>query len=728
MRCLSRLCVLLWLAALAAPGLSQSTTTRAQPWRTGFDDGRRWVELFPDPATLEVVLKPEFADDPPADLLAECIEADGAYLLLKPHDVELSRAAYTQRSDVRGVHSVFYRTEDGLRRRAPMQRMTLTNRIAVRLLDGATIEGVLADNGVTLDRSIPYSARTYVVVVDSDDHALAVAQAILSTGLVEWAVPQFKKRFPRRHIPNDPMFGMQWHLRNAGQGGGRAGVDIRACDAWDVVRGAGATIGVVDDGLDWTHPDLLANYRPEWSWDINAKDPDPMPSCTHAHGTAVAGLAAAVGNNAIGVTGVAPQADLAGIRLIAEPVTDEEIGDGLSHSAQHIDIYNCSWGVLDDGETIDGPGVLATAALDDGVRTGRGGLGNIFVWAAGNGRITGDDANFDGFANARHTIAVSASDNLDHMAAYSESGACILLNAPSSGGTLALATTDPAGVCGDDPGEYRTDFGFTSGAAPLVSGVVALMLARNPFLDWRDVQTILVRSAVPNQTSDGAWRTNGAGRLYHPTLGFGRVDAAEALRLTDEWVGLGDELLYTQGFALNRAIPDNQATGVNFNMAVPGGLFVERIEVALAVSHPRRGDIEIAITSPTGARSVLAPPRPFDTNADFDWTFVTVHFWDEDSEGTWRVTVRDTRPGAIGSIVRFGFTVFGHDALANSGDMNGDGAFNGFDIDVFLLALADRAAYQALYPHLDPDVIGDLNNDGVLDVFDLPAFVKKTLR
>ncbi|MCG3126241.1 MAG: hypothetical protein CHACPFDD_01071 [Phycisphaerae bacterium] len=728
MRCFSRLCMLVVIGALAAPALSQSTANRSRPWRTGYDDGRRWVALFPDPTTLEVVLKPEFAENPPADLLRECIEVDGAYLLLKPQDVELSRGAYIQRGDVRAVHSVFYRTEDAFRQRAAAQRMTLTNRIAVRLHPSATIEDLLAASDVTLDRTIPYCERTYIVLASSDDHALAVAQSILSTGLAEWAVPQFKRRYPRRHIPNDPMFGQQWHLRNTGQGSGRAGVDIHATDAWDVSRGAGATIGVVDDGLDWTHPDLFANYRPEWSWDINAKDPDPMPFCTHAHGTAVAGLAAAVGNNALGVSGVAPAANLAGIRLIAEPVTDEEIGDALSHQAQHIDIYNCSWGVVDDGETIDGPGVLAAAALDDGVRTGRGGLGNIFVWAAGNGRITGDDANFDGFANARHTIAVAACDNLDRAAAYSEGGACILLNAPSSGGTLALATTDPTGVCGDDPGDYRTDFGFTSGAAPLVSGVIALMLERNPLLDWRDVQTILVRSAVPNQTGDGGWRTNAGGRMYHPALGFGRVNAAEALRLTDEWVGLGDELLYTQGFALNRAIPDNNVTGVKFNMTVPGGLFIERVEVALSVIHPRRGDIEITVTSPAGTQSVVAPPRLFDSNADFDWTFVTVHFWDEDSEGTWRVTVRDTRQGAVGSIVRFGFTVFGHDALANSGDMNGDGAFNGFDIDGFLLALADRAAYHALYPHLDPDVIGDLNNDGVLDVFDLPAFVKLTLR
>ena len=114
-----------------------------------------------------------------------------------------------------------------------------------------------------------------------------------------------------RFIPNDANFTSQWHLYQTSvpSGGTTSGVDVNVINAWDLYKGAGVTIGIVDDGLQLTHPDLSANISSvsgvhhDWN---DSTPTDPSPSSLNAHGTAVAGVSAARGNNSIGVSGVAP--------------------------------------------------------------------------------------------------------------------------------------------------------------------------------------------------------------------------------------------------------------------------------------------------------------------------------------------------------------------------------------------------------------------------------------
>src|SRR6185436_2047641 len=118
------------------------------------------------------------------------------------------------------------------------------------------------------------------------------------------------------------------------------------------------------------------------------------------------------------------------------------------------------------------------------------------------GRASNDNCNFDGYANSRYGIAVGAVDDNGQQAPYSESCSALLVSAPSGGGTRGLTTTDLVGPAGADPGDYTNGFSGTSAAAPVVSGVAALMLARNPALTWRDVQHLLVRSSRQVDASD----------------------------------------------------------------------------------------------------------------------------------------------------------------------------------------------------------------------------------
>jgi subtilisin family serine protease len=183
--------------------------------------------------------------------------------------------------------------------------------------------------------------------------------------------------------PNDPLFPQQWHLRNTGT----AGADLNVLPAWDLAQGSGVTVALVDDGVQYTHPDLAANYDAADSYDFNDDDSNPAPSVSNFdfHGTHTAGLVAARGNNGIGVSGVAPQAKFAALRLIAFDTTDAQEAAALGYHTDAISVYSNSWGPDDDAARLEGPGSMTIAAMQNAVTTGRGGKGSIYVWSAGNG-------------------------------------------------------------------------------------------------------------------------------------------------------------------------------------------------------------------------------------------------------------------------------------------------------------------------------------------------------
>lgn len=183
----------------------------------------------------------------------------------------------------------------------------------------------------------------------------------------------------------DPLLEQQWHLK--ARSIEPAGANVRV--VWPTTKGASVVVGVVDDGLQHTHPDLQPNYSSALSFDFNFNDSDPSPNTSSDfHGTAVAGVAGARGDNGIGVSGVAPLASLAGLRLIAAPATDAQEASALSYQGDAIHISSNSWGPSDNGTTLEGPGPLTQSAIQTAITQGRGGKGRIFTWAAGNGFTT----------------------------------------------------------------------------------------------------------------------------------------------------------------------------------------------------------------------------------------------------------------------------------------------------------------------------------------------------
>lgn len=536
------------------------------------------------------------------------------------------------------------------RERNEMTRAIITRRLRVQLPNE---EAAKVAVGSQLDvAEQPAYAPGWTIMEAADPFAaLAAIEGVRSSSEVSSADVLVAKQRSKRVMPNDPMVGQQWHLKNGTTSPSITHINVESVWRYTEIpqapRGRGISIGIVDDGVELTHPDLISNIDTINDYDWNANDFDASPSfSTDTHGTACAGVAAAAGNNGVGVTGVAPEATLVGMRLISASTTDQQEAEAMAWRNNLIHVKNNSWGPQDTGKLLEAPGPLTLAAMRDAVANGRDGKGTIFVWAGGNGRTTGDNSNYDGYANQIQTIAVGASNSNGVQASYSEPGANLLVVAPSDGqGALGITTTDRSGTAGFNTapgpaGAYTSDFGGTSSATPVVSGVVALMLAENPQLGWRDVQEILLRSATKIQPADEDWQTNSAGYSFNHKFGAGLVNAGEAVALAQTWQNLTSQSTRSFNSFGSDVIPEGGSFTRNFE--VPGDTHrIEAVTVTLSATHSRRGDLAITLTSPSGMKSRLAEVHS-DTNPNYDeWTFSTVRHWGEFTGGTWTLEVRD---------------------------------------------------------------------------------------
>lgn len=579
----------------------------------------------------------------------------------------------------------------------------------------------VAVGSTPVGETLPHLNGAWLVNLQAEN-GIETLSEMKAEGLIEAFYPLVDRQHEPRWVPNDPKFGDQWHLQNTGQSGGTAGEDANLTGAWNTYRGSGVIIGIVDDGFDWNHPDLDDHYESTLDYDYCSNDGDPTPSSGDAHGTAAGGVAAAVGNNSLGVSGAAPEAGLAGLQLISCSTTDIRESNTLTHERQSIDIYSNSWGPSDDGETLAGPGPLMAAAMESDIQQGRNGLGNIITWAAGNGLTDDDNANKDGYANLRYAIAVTAVTYKGEQSYYAEPGANILIAAPSNGDGEAITTTDIEGSGGYTSNDYTDTFGGTSSATPLVSGVVALMLEANPNLSWRDVQHVLVETSRQNDASDSSWTANGEGYLISHKYGFGVVDASAAVELAANWTSVTTEINTTSGMqSVDLDIPDNTGAVVNVSFNITDAVRVEHADVFVDIDHTFRGDLAITLTSPTGMQSILTEKHGDGNNHYADWRFSSVQHWGEDSRGEWTLTIEDQGNGDTGTLNEWGLALYGTELdIDSDGDLLTDANETNvyftdpFDADSDDDQLSD--GYEILNSSTNPnneDTDGDGLNDGI---------------
>ncbi|MBX2797829.1 MAG: S8 family serine peptidase [Myxococcales bacterium] len=321
-------------------------------------------------------------------------------------------------------------------------------------------------------------------------------------------------------LPGDPFFAAQWYLENTGQHDFVVGIDINAAEAWSITRGAGTLLAVVDSGVDVDHPDLAVFDGTDFVDDDGSSD----PTNGNHHGTSVAGIAAAVGNNGIGIAGVAHEAELYAIRLIGGPSTVNDAHDAFVEAVDAgADVINNSWVRAEScaGFALEQPLV---DALDYAEEAGRDGLGTVVVFSVGNRAC---DISGDGLLGHPTVIGVGGLDGFDEHEPNSCFGDHVDLAAPSAriGATGLVGTDDGDDNLDGDP-DYVAAFAGTSAAAPQVAGVAALMISANPRIRAEDVRRVLCSTAVRVDPVRGDWSPRGHSPLY----GCGRLDAGAAVR------------------------------------------------------------------------------------------------------------------------------------------------------------------------------------------------------
>lgn len=316
--------------------------------------------------------------------------------------------------------------------------------------------------------------------------AKATVLQLLLNPQVEFAEPNFL--IAKEDVnPNDPQFQQQWALQNSGQNGGQFGSDIRARTAWDKTKGvASSIIAVIDSGIDFTHPDLMNN---QWAnplpsadgdlhgWDFVAHNGEIKDE--QGHGTAVAGIIAAEGNNALGITGVMWRAGLMSLRVLDNTGTGD-VGnavEAIDYAVAHgTHVINLSWGTT-------GESIALREAIERALKRNV-----VVVCSAGNsGQNLDATPYYPASFGLKDLIVVGATDNQDQPASWSNwSIRKVTVAAP---GTNILTTQRGGG--------YWNVTG-TSAAAPVVSGIAGLLKTLSPAANPGIISRAISKSARQN--------------------------------------------------------------------------------------------------------------------------------------------------------------------------------------------------------------------------------------
>ncbi len=307
--------------------------------------------------------------------------------------------------------------------------LAFTADIIVRLKDGVDAETYFGAD-FTNARPLWINGPDYILTLEdaTTESVLAAVNAHHADSRTEYAEPVARSPLKRERAANDHLYTAQWHLDHTGQNGTRINADIRAAQAWDLTGGGSTNvvIAIIDDGVEWGHPDLFANLFFNhgetdnnnidddgngliddvigWDFSQNSKVTDPTTPFDN-HGTPCAGLAAGVANNGVGIAGVAYRSLILPIKVghSNEWVSQVNLAPailyaaGLDGSGNQIwrgaDVFSMSFGY-------DGFNTTLSNALNQAGTLGRGGLGVAMFGSSGN--------EASGYASYRRTIADDA--------------------------------------------------------------------------------------------------------------------------------------------------------------------------------------------------------------------------------------------------------------------------------------------------------------------------------
>lgn len=367
---------------------------------------------------------------------------------------------------------------------------------------------------------------------------------------------------------NDPLYPRQWALENTGsalQYNGTAGADMNVDSAWMITTGIGTVnIAILDSGVDTLHEDLVDNMLPGFDGFADSTQDThgyPTPNFSmDGHGTSCAGIAAAAGDNNLGIAGVAYGSKIIPVRIfyyqdygapvgVQATTSTEALIDGAAYAWRDAgaDILSSSAGLPDLYIGILGVDtVLMNAELAAAANEARNWRGLAMFFSTGNDNAS--DVLWP--AKLANTIGIGASSMCDERKSTiscdgeqwgSNYGDGLDVMAPG----VKISTTDMTGSAGYSGGSYTYTFNGTSAACPNAAGVGALILSVNYNLSGEDVRAIINMTAdrVPGYTYDsispyGTWNN---------AAGHGRVNAYAAVQMAQSYtstasIGETDEL------------------------------------------------------------------------------------------------------------------------------------------------------------------------------------------
>ncbi len=270
---------------------------------------------------------------------------------------------------------------------------------------------------------------------------------------------------------SDPLFGCQWHLDNTQTNSGTAGQDINVDSAWATTQGEGINVVIVDDEISFDHEDLEDNWDPDLGY--NYVEPGKEVDPRSRHGLGAAGIIAAR-DNGLGGRGVAPRTTIFGHNFSQDSNLVNAV-DAFTRNSPVTAVSNNSWAVTNTR----GTKVLSQAwveALETGVNEGFHGKGTFYAFGAGNFHPDGFHVNLNEGKNHYNQTLVCAVTPDGTRDELSETGYSLWLCAPAASFSTDLWD------------QYTNDFGGTSGATAVVSGVAALLRSANPDLTWRNLK------------------------------------------------------------------------------------------------------------------------------------------------------------------------------------------------------------------------------------------------
>lgn len=395
--------------------------------------------------------------------------------------------------------------------------------------------------------------RWYQVRVHANGNEPELARALMASGLVEHAEPDYRivlfddfPAIPADHslsdadLPfDDPRLNEQWGYNNTGANNGLPGADIKAYPSWEISTGIPeVVVQVVDSGIIVEHPDLenmlwVNPYLSEsprqtdvHGWNFRSNNDHIRDD--NGHGTHVAGVVAAQANNNVGIAGIAGgDGSGDGVRLMISRLFENGFGSGSLETAESFRygadygavISTNSWGYQNPDlfPTLVREGIdyfIANAGYDEHGNVTGPIAGGVVIFASGNSNR--DDRIFP--AAYSEVIAVAATNNQDKKAAYSNYGTHIDISAPGG----ETPGNPLRGILSTDL-ESRSFFAYrqgTSMAAPHVAGAAALMASHFPGITNEELVERLLNS------TDSILALNPE---YIGQLGTGRLNLFRAL-------------------------------------------------------------------------------------------------------------------------------------------------------------------------------------------------------